>query len=112
MKAPLLALLIILSSTQIFAAIPFNGDDERTISIPTQIEKQDITIDRITMKMNLLLIKYGEINSVQEDLDLEFNELVEEVEHLNNFKGVIELRYLENLEENIELLHQEINLMN
>lgn len=108
MKAILLALFI---STQAFAAIPLNGDDERSIGDQQVLHEQSEAIKQITKKMNIVLVNYASIKEVDHNLGQEINELAFEVEYLHDTKVELDGQYLKSLEEDIDLYKDEIEFL-
>ena len=109
MKTLIIALFI---TTQAMAAIPLNSDDERSISNPTLALKQERIIERITENINIALIEYGQLKTAEEDLNEYISALAIEIKNLNNYRGSdLDIEYLNELEEDIQLLRDGIALM-
>ena len=108
MKAILLSLII---SFQSYAAIPHNGDDERSIRNPIALMKQSNESRQITKKMNLVLLNSVRIRGLDNELGREINELAHEIQFLNESQVDYDQQYLELLEEEVELYKQEIEYL-
>lgn len=110
MKALLLALFI---STNALAAIPLNGDDERAVANPRStknIAKQTRSIEQITKKMNMLLLKYAQTSATNYEIGYYLDDLATEVRYLSEFKeGELDEVYLKNIEEDINTVGRELN---